>query len=90
MVKKFVLALVTAIAIGTTGPAFANNDPTVPADECSGNPNAVGQPQSQGGINATDIGPSPVGGPASDNNPGQSTGARGQENSQATTTGSCG
>jgi hypothetical protein len=87
--KKFVPALVAAVALGTAGPAFANNDPTVPADECSGNPNVVGQPQSQGGINATDIGPSPVSGPASDNNPGRSSGARGQEKSQATTTGHC-
>jgi hypothetical protein len=87
--KKLVLALVAAVALGTAGPALGNNDPTVPADECSGNPNVVGQPQSQGGINATDIGPSPVSGPASDNNPGRSTGARGQEKSQATTTGSC-
>ena len=87
--KKFALALVAAVALGTAGPAFGNNDPTVPADECSGNPNVVGQPQSHGGINATDIGPSPVSGPASANNPGQSTGARGQEKSQATTTGNC-
>ena len=53
--KKFVLALVAAFALGTAGPAFGNSDPTVPADECSGNPNVVGQPQSHGGINATDI-----------------------------------
>jgi hypothetical protein len=88
--RKLVLASVTAIALATAGPALANNDPTVPADECSGNPNVVGQPQSQGGINATDIGPSPVSGPASRNNPsGTSTGARGQLQSQATTTGNC-
>lgn len=46
-------------------PALANNDGTVPADDCSGNPNVVGQPF---GINATDQGPAPVTGPASDLN----------------------
>lgn len=60
-----------AMMLAAPGPTLANNDPTVPADECSGNPNVVGQPQSQGGMNATDIGPSPVSGPASRNNPGQ-------------------
>jgi hypothetical protein len=88
-VRKLVVASVAAVALATAGPAFANNDPTVPADECSGNPNAVGQPQSHGGTNATDIGPSPVAGPASANNPGKSTGAKGQLKSQATTTGNC-
>ena len=87
--KKLVPAAVAALALASAGPAFANNDPTVPADECSGNPNVVGQPQSHGGTNATDIGPSPVGGPASANNPGKSTGAKGQTNSRATTTGNC-
>ena len=65
-------------------PALANNDPTVPADDASCNSNVVGQPF---GGNATDIGPSPVGddpatpefdaGPASKDNPGRSTGAKG-------------
>ncbi len=53
-------------------PALANNDGTVPADDCSGNPNTVGQPvndQNDGGEpNATDHGPAPVTGPASDFN----------------------
>jgi hypothetical protein len=88
-VRKSVLASVAAAVLATAGPSFANNDPTVPADECSGNPNAVGQPQSQGGGNATDLGPSPVEGPASANNPGQSEGAKGQANSRAATTGNC-
>ena len=88
--RKAIPPSVVALALATAGPAFANNDPTVPADECSGNPNVVGQPQSHGGTNATDIGPSPVGGPASANNPsGTSTGAKGQDKSQATTTGNC-
>ena len=87
--RKLVLASLSAIALAAPAPAMANNDPTVPADECSGNPNVVGQPQSQGGINAVDIGPSPVAGPASLNNPGNSTGAKGKAHSQATTTGNC-
>jgi hypothetical protein len=87
--RRLILGSLAAIVLATGAPAFANNDPTVPADECSGNPNAVGQPQSHGGTNATDIGPSPVAGPASTNNPGNSEGARGQANSQATTTGNC-
>ena len=71
-------------------PALATNDPTVPAAECSGNPKVVGQPF---GRNATDIGPSPVSddpattgfdpGPASADNPGVSTGAKGGTQSQA-------
>ncbi len=87
------LALILAVSVSIAPTAMANNDPTVPADECSGNPNAVGQPQSQGGINAVDIGPSPIAGPASLFNaadieqgfPGnaQATGANGQANSQA-------
>ena len=84
--KRIVLAVaVAAVMLAVmAAPALANNDPTVPADECSGNPNAVGQPQSHGGINAVDIGPSPVSGPASKNNPSDtSTGAKGQAQSQA-------
>lgn len=72
------LALALALVLAT--PVLANNDPTVPADECSGNPKVVGQPF---GFNAVDIGPSPVQGPASRNNPGQSTGAKGQASSAA-------
>ncbi len=85
MVERLVLLVaVAAVMLAmVAAPALANNDPTVPADECSGNPNAVGQPQSHGGINAVDIGPSPVSGPASKNNPGTSTGAKGQAQSQA-------
>jgi hypothetical protein len=82
--KRYALASAAALALATAGPALANNDPTDPADECSGNPNVVGQPQSHGGINAVDIGPSPVQGPASLNNPsGTSTGAKGRARSSA-------
>ena len=92
--KFFVsLAIASTIIAATALPALANNDPRVPGNECSQNDVAVGQP-GLGGLadnaqadlpfdgvaNATDIGPSPVAGPASDNNPGQSTGAQGQAN----------
>ncbi len=88
-------ALASALILGAEAfPALASNDPTVPGDECSGNPNAVGQPvkeQNDGGEpNAVDHSPSsPVSGPASATNPGKSTGAKGQANSNATTTGNC-
>ena len=83
--------LTAALALAAVAvPALGANDPTVPADECSGNPKAVGQPF---GNNATDIGPSPVSddpdtadidaGAASEDNPGNSTGAKGAEKSQA-------
>ncbi len=87
------IAIVGMIVAATALPALANNDPLVPGNECSQNAVAVGQP-GLGGLadgaqadlpfdgvaNATDIGPSPVAGPASDNNPGQSDGAEGQAN----------
>ena len=88
---KQILPLLGMAAALLVTPALATNDPTVPADECSGNPNAVGQPQSHGGINAVDIGPSPVQGPASLNNPsansptGGSDGAKASEHQKATT-----
>lgn len=40
-----VLGLVVLLSAVTLTPALANNDPRVPADNCSGNPNVVGQPQ---------------------------------------------
>ncbi|MBI4491413.1 MAG: hypothetical protein HY690_01295 [Chloroflexi bacterium] len=76
----WILALVSVVG------AAANNDPKSPGDDCSGNPVAIGQPPDPfGAPNATDIvdivrgTPNPVDGPASANNPGVATGARGQE-----------
>ncbi len=65
-------------------PALATNDGRTPADTASCNPKAVGTPFSPTQF-ATDIGPSPVTGPASVKNPGQDmsqglTGAQGQDN----------
>jgi hypothetical protein len=81
------LALVLAVGmLAFPATAAANNDPVVPADDCSGNPVAVGQPGVFGSVNATDIvdilrgAPNPVDGPASANNPGVSTGAKGAGN----------
>lgn len=85
--RKLLLAGIVAgyVLVGTAVPTLANNDPKVPGDDCSGNVNAIGQPPDPfGATNATDIvdivtGQSnPVDGPASDNNPGESTGAEGQ------------
>ncbi|MBI2940443.1 MAG: hypothetical protein HYY04_08390 [Chloroflexi bacterium] len=81
----FTLMLVAGLILASVSPALANNDPTVPADECSGNPAVVGQPPDPfGAVNATDIVdivrgvPNPVDAAASRNNPGVSTGAKGQ------------
>ncbi len=70
----------------TAFPALAIGDGKVPADNCSGNVNAVGTPQGDPnpGLALTDQ----VGPPASGNNPGQEfspgeTGAEGEEKSQA-------
>ena len=64
-------------------PAYAINDPRVPANECSsGNSAAVGDPLDPGnpGINLHTPQVSPF---VSGNNPGVSTGALGQLNSNA-------
>jgi hypothetical protein len=97
-VKKLALAALSAAALAVPGAALANNDGAVPADECSDNPKAVGQPFSPTG-NAVDIGPSPVAAAASNFNSADlnqgfpvnqhdstlpnSNGANGQDNSQA-------
>jgi len=39
------IMLVSLLMAAAVTPALANNDPLVPADNCSGNPNVVGQPQ---------------------------------------------
>ncbi|HEV3001743.1 MAG TPA: hypothetical protein VGW75_13460 [Solirubrobacteraceae bacterium] len=69
------------VALAAAAPAYGINDGRVPADECSGNPNAVGTPG--GAPNPGLAQAEPVGPPASANNPGASTGARGEERSQA-------
>jgi len=75
-------ALGAAVAtLALAAPAYAINDGRVPADECSGNPNAVGTPG--GGPNPGLANAEPVGAPASANNPGASSGARGEARSQA-------
>lgn len=93
--KRVLLGLMIAgaLAAGLTSSALANNDGQAPGNDCSLNPVAIGQP-GLGGIaddaeadlpfdgitNAVDIGPSPVSAGASAMNPGQSTGALGQQN----------
>ena len=80
--KKTGIAIAgAAAALALAAPAQAINDGRVPADECSDNPNAVGTPG--GGPNPGLANTDQVGPPASANNPGRSTGARGEERSQA-------
>jgi len=70
-------------------PALAINDSQVPANECSGNPKSVGEPLGVPLFNPGITQSDPVDPPVSANNPGASTGALGQANSNATTTGNC-
>jgi hypothetical protein len=80
------LAVVGVVAVGALGaaaPAYAINDPRVPANECSpDNSAAVGDPLQPGnpGINLHTPQVAPF---VSGNNPGVSTGALGQQNSNA-------
>jgi hypothetical protein len=77
------LGVVAAAALGAAAPAQAINDPTVPANECSAdNSVAVGDPSEpfNPGINLHTPQVAPA---VSANNPGVSTGAKGQENSNA-------
>jgi hypothetical protein len=69
--------------VAMAAPAYAINDPRVPANECSpDNSAAVGDPLDPGnpGINLHTPQVSPF---VSGNNPGVSTGALGQQNSNA-------
>jgi hypothetical protein len=78
-----VVGVVAAGALGAAAPAYAINDPRVPANECSpDNSAAVGDPLHPGnpGINLKTPQVSPF---VSGNNPGVSTGALGQQNSNA-------
>jgi hypothetical protein len=83
MKRLAAVTLASALILGTAAfPALAINDSRVPADECSGNLNAVGEPAADVFRNTEDQ--NPVGLPTSANNPGASIGAQGQEESQAT------
>jgi len=82
-VRRLALLGVVAGALAAAAPAGAINDPLVPGNDCAaGNSAAVGDPLGVGnpGINFHTPQVSP---PVSLNNPGQSTGAKGQANSQA-------
>ena len=75
--RLIVLMLVSLLMAAAITPVMANNDPLVPADNCSGNPNAVGQLQGGPGsplalngqnannlgeaLNQGGVGPNPVG-----------------------------
>ncbi|MFN2615506.1 MAG: hypothetical protein ABR581_00105 [Thermoleophilaceae bacterium] len=73
------IAAIAATALGlTAAPAYAVNDAFVPAENCApDNAQAVGHPAAQNEQSST------AGPPFSANNPGNSTGARGQANSEA-------
>lgn len=77
------LIVVVAVTTGLTPATLAINDPTVPADECAAdNSAAVGDPDGGNpGINGPNT--PQVSPPVSRNNPGESTGAKGQAKSLA-------
>ena len=78
--KALATALVSAAMLAMmVTPALAINDSQVPADECSDNPTAVGEP----GIVGLSQPNNPVGPATSANSPGASTGAQGQTSSEA-------
>jgi hypothetical protein len=80
-VKKVVAGvLLTALMLGAvSGPALAINDALVPAEDCApANAEAVGHPAASALVQTGQVSP-----PASRENPGVSTGAMGQELSQA-------
>ena len=82
-IRRLALLGVVGVSLAAAAPAQAINDPLVPGNECaSDNSNAVGDPLGMGnpGINFHTPQVSP---PVSLNNPGNSTGAKGQANSQA-------
>lgn len=79
--KKVVAgALLSALMLGAiSGPALAINDALVPAEDCApANSEAVGHPAASALVQTGQVSP-----PASRENPGVSTGARGQQLSQA-------
>jgi hypothetical protein len=78
-----VVGVVVAGALGAAVPAYAINDPRVPANECSPDKSAaVGDPLPGGG-NPGINGNKNVSPFVSGHNPGVSTGALGQQNSNA-------
>jgi hypothetical protein len=78
--KRFVVTVALCAAFSAPS-ALAVNDPLVPAENCApDNAEAVGHPASAN--NQTPV--TAANPPFSSNNPGESTGARGQANSQAT------
>ena len=77
--RRGVLLLTMSLALGLPTSAGAVNDPLVPADECAADHSqAVGHPAF---VHQQPQGANP---PFSRNNPGESTGAKGSANSQAT------
>jgi hypothetical protein len=91
-VRRLVVLGVVAAAFAGAAPgvAYAINDPRVPANECSpDNSAAVGDPLHPGNPGINDHTPDALGRGAtvspfvSGNNPGASTGALGQQNSNA-------
>ena len=74
--KRLALALLLALALSAP-PALAVNDPVAPGDDCSASDTAIGHPAA--GREQSDKASPPF----SVNNPGSSTGARAQEQSQA-------
>ena len=76
------LAVGFAVALAFSAPsALAVNDPLVPAENCApDNAQAVGHPA----LTNNQTPPTAANPPFSRNNPGESTGAQGQANSQAT------
>jgi hypothetical protein len=83
--RRIILTLVVALVLvgATAAPALAINDVLVPAGTCAAeNSSAVGN--TPDGSNPGIATSEQVAPPVSDNNPGQgSTGAKGEENSQA-------
>jgi hypothetical protein len=78
--KRLVVLAVLALGLSVP-PAFAVNDPTVPGDNCApANAEAVGHPA----FSNNQTPPSAANPPFSANNPGESTGAQGSANSEAT------
>ena len=77
--KRLIIAVTLVLAVSAPS-ALAVNDPLVPAENCApDNAQAVGHPAlTNNQTPATAANP-----PFSRNNPGESTGAQGQANSQA-------
>ena len=78
--KRFVVAVALVLTLSAPS-ALAVNDPLVPAENCArDSAQAVGHPA----FTDNQTPPTAANPPFSRNNPGESTGAQGQANSQAT------